>query len=159
MVCVFDPLAAEGGQGDVCEHPCQQLSQCPNLLTVCNGTSCALNGCGPGSGNGSQTYNAVCDVAGVGAGQGTCIPLQDASGNNYGVCAQGGTADAGCNANADRSELSLDCLAGMQCIGGAIGTGGVCGEVCDPGPGSQCPGIQLCAYTVDDPLAGVCYTP
>jgi hypothetical protein len=155
MVCAFDPLAVEGGKGDVCEYPCQQLSQCPDLLTVCNGANCHLNGCGGSTGNGS--YNSFCNVVGV--DDGTCIPLQQANGTAYGVCAQGGSAETACNATANRSELSEDCVAGMVCIGGAIGTGGVCGDACDPNQGGPCPAGQDCAFTVDDPLAGACYTP
>ncbi|MHB8417347.1 MAG: hypothetical protein ACYDCL_04680 [Myxococcales bacterium] len=150
LLCVDDALA-----GQVCEYPCTTTDQCPDLLTVCNGTNCKLDPCGPGTGNGS--YNSFCSVTGT--DDGSCIPLQLADGTVYGVCAQGGSAATSCNATANRQNLAEVCQAGMVCIGGAIGTGGVCGDVCDPNQGGPCPAGQLCAFTVDDPLAGACYTP
>lgn len=155
MLCVSDPLAVEGGGGKVCEYSCQQLSQCPNLVTICNGTYCHINACGGSTGNGS--YNSFCNV--VGTDDGSCIPLEQANGTESGVCAQGGTATTTCNYDANRNEPAEVCVAGMVCIGGGIGSGGVCGDVCDPNQGGPCPAGQQCAFTVDDPLAGACYTP
>jgi hypothetical protein len=150
LLCVHDALA-----GQVCEYPCTATDQCPDLLTVCNGANCQLDGCGPGTGNGS--YNSFCTVTST--DDGSCIPLQLTDGTVYGVCAQGGSAVTTCNATANREDLSQVCQGGMVCIGGAIGTGGVCGDVCDPNQGGPCPSGQECAFTVDDPLAGACYTP
>ena len=150
LLCVHDALA-----GQVCEYPCSSTPQCPDLLTVCNGTNCQLDACGPGTGNGA--YNSFCQV--TSPNDGSCIPLQLSNGTVYGVCAQGGSAATSCNATANRLDLAEVCQAGMVCIGGAIGTGGVCGDVCDPKAGGPCPPGQSCAFTVDDPLAGACYTP
>ncbi len=151
LLCVRDALA-----GQVCEYPCAQTSDCPDLLTICNGTNCQLNACGPGTGNGS--YNSFCNV--VGTNDGTCTPLQLANGTVYGVCGQGGSASTACDYAANRQDLAQVCQADFVCIGGAIGQGGVCGQACDPNGGALgCPAGQQCALTVDDPLAGACYTP
>ncbi len=118
-----------------------------------------MNGCGPGTGNGS--FNSTCNV--VGTDDGTCTPLLLADGGTLGVCAQGGTATSTCNSDANRLDLIQVCGPGQTCVGGAIGLGGICGDVCDPQLGAtgggRCTGGELCAIEVDDPLTGACYTP
>ena len=149
LLCVNDPLSGFSG---VCEYPCLQLGDCPNLLTVCKGTSCQLNGCGSGTSNGA--FNSFCTV--VSGNDGTCQPLSVDAGV-VGLCQQGGAATQACNATADRHNLPEACVAGMICIGGGIGSGGVCGDACNPNGPNSCPAGQTCAATVDNPFAGACF--
>ncbi|HUB09788.1 MAG TPA: hypothetical protein VMB50_22490, partial [Myxococcales bacterium] len=152
FICTSDVRA--GGQ--VCEYPCQQTSDCPDLVTVCgNQGACNVDGCGPGTGNG--TFNGLCSVPGVGKQDGTCLPLTDDGGISLGYCYQAGTSpETGCDPSGTRGDLSRVCPAGQMCFGGAITFGGTCNQICDPQVGGPCPGGQYCSYIVNEPLLGIC---
>lgn len=128
-VCGDDPFAGEG-----CQFPCQQNSDCPQLYTVCNGSFCQTNLCGPGTGNG--LYGKHCNA--TGSNDGICVPqaVSPEVGMSYtvGLCYQGGTSTRCCDsADATRCSLGEACVAGMICVDK------ICGTPCSMNQNEPCP--------------------
>jgi hypothetical protein len=152
LECAFDAWAG----GRVCEDPCQQTSDCPDLVTVCTSQGvCQVNPCGQGTNNG--TFDSTCNVLGV--NDGTCIPLTNDGGGSLGYCWQGGSSGpTNCNPDGTRNDLPQVCPAGQQCFGGGVDFGGTCNTICNPNQGGGCPANQFCSFIVNEPDLGICIT-
>jgi hypothetical protein len=133
--CVFDDVLDE----DVCEQSCEN-NPCTDPKALCNGTSCALIPCGPGTGNGD--YDGACSADGKGSDKdGTCIPIPTAdAGSAY--CELAGTSDTTCDPDATRSQPGSLCVIGDVCEHDPRRVNYSCFVLCDPEPGNG--GNLLC---------------
>ncbi len=153
-ICVDDALAGQ----QVCEYPCTQTSDCPDLHTVCTGVSCTIDLCGVAIGGPPNgTLDGPCNSEGT--DDGTCVPTAPADGGQtFGICIEGGTSQTNCSTSATRSDLSQACAEGYIC-GQGLGSSNVCYVVCNPTVSSSvCKSNQTCtAFDASDPELGVCY--
>jgi hypothetical protein len=155
-VCINDAIAGQ----QVCEYPCTQTSECPDIHTICTGVSCTVDICGVAIGGPPNgTLDGPCNSAGT--DDGTCIPTAPSDGGQtFGICTEGGNSQTNCNTTATRSEPSELCAEGYVC-GQGLGSSNVCYQVCNPLVTSNppvCHSNQTCtAFDTSDPELGVCY--
>jgi hypothetical protein len=133
----------------LCEFPCANLGDCPNLETICVSGACQPNLCGASANNG--TLDSTCNV--VGSNDGSCLPAT-VDGQNIGLCSQEGPEDAGCSPSATRTTIATACQAGEVCV---ASFGDSCGVLCDPFAFEPC-GVGVPCVTPQgaDARLGVC---
>ena len=149
---------------NLCEQPCQSLSDCASLYAACNGTTCGPVPCGPQFDGG---FDAACAFNGT--AQGSCLPFGPSFGFAFnweavGLCSQGGTAALGqpCSASPTRSvDAGLICVAGAVCgpsDTAASGAANFCGPMCNPTLTDLCTGDAggCLALDVQAPQLGFC---
>ncbi len=135
-----------------CEQECNDSSDCNDPGQFCVGGQCVDNTC---------PAPVACDLANgqdanLDGGIGTCFtsqPLNDM------ICHSGGTADAGCDPLASRSDVANVCQTGLACAADSDGGAFHCVAAC--ASGSDCLGGDQCISSLGICLplndAGTCF--